>query len=72
MAKSLGASIIGLPRAILKFAFEARDELKKVTWPTRQTTINYTIVVAVSSLIIGGITGGIDYLLSQILTFFIS
>jgi len=71
MAKSASVSIFGLPRAIVKFFIEARDELKKVSWPDRQTTINYTVIVIVSSIAIGVITGGVDYLLSLLLKLFI-
>ena len=65
-------SIAGIPAAIGRFTVEARDELKKVTWPTRETTTNYTIVVIIASLVIGVVTGGIDYALAQILEFFVS
>jgi preprotein translocase subunit SecE len=68
MAKSLTAAITSFPKELAKFAVEARDELKKVTWPTRPTTINYTVVVVVVSLAIGTLIGGIDWLLSRLLT----
>lgn len=71
MAKSLSAAVIGFPKELIKFTLEARDELKKVTWPSRQTTINYTFVVAAASLAIGLITGAVDYGLSQLLKLFI-
>lgn len=41
------------------------DELKKVTWPTRQETINLTSVVIVISLLIGTYIGIIDILLTK-------
>lgn len=50
--------------APVKFAREARDELKKVSWPSRETAVRYTIIVIVSSLVIGTLIGGIDYLLT--------
>ena len=71
MAKSLATAIVGFPKDLIKFTFEARDELKKVTWPSRQTTINYTIVVALASVAIGILTGDIDYGLSQLLKIFV-
>lgn len=71
MSKSLSAAIVGFPKELAKFTLEARDELKKVTWPSRQTTVNYTVVVALASLAIGLVTGAVDYGLSQLLKLFI-
>lgn len=71
MAENKGRGLVGIlvgfPGSILKFIKEAREELKKVSWPDRQTTINYTIVVVVASLVVGLVAGGADYLLAQIL-----
>jgi preprotein translocase subunit SecE len=44
------------------FFKQSRDELRKVTWPSRQTTVQYTIVVIVGSLLVGLIIGFIDYI----------
>lgn len=41
------------------------DELKKVTWPTREKTIRLTATVIIISLIIGAYIGIIDFLLAQ-------
>ncbi len=41
------------------------EELKKVTWPTRQETIKLTTVVIVISLLIGLYIGIIDILLAK-------
>jgi len=46
------------------------EELKKVTWPSRQQTIRLTSVVIVISLIIGLYIGIIDVLLTKGLEFF--
>lgn len=51
-----------LPRTVVTFVKEAREELKKVSWPDRQTTIRYTVIVIVASLFVGVIIGGIDYM----------
>ena len=55
-------SIAQMPKAAITFAKEARDELKKVSWPSRETTIRYTAIVIVSSIAVGLVTGGIDYI----------
>lgn len=59
--------VVGVPKFLWRYIRESRDELKKVSWPDRQTTIQYTLIVAVSSIAIGFITGGIDYALARIL-----
>jgi len=46
------------------------EELKKVTWPSKQQTIRLTSVVIVISLIIGLYIGIIDVLLTKGLEFF--
>ncbi len=45
----------------IQFVKEAKDELKKVSWPTRATTIRYTVIVIVSSIVIGTVMGAVDY-----------
>lgn len=45
------------------------DELKKVTWPTREQTIRLSLVVIIISLIIGFYVGIIDILLAKALEY---
>lgn len=49
------------------FVSGVRDELKKVTWPTRQEAIRLTIAVFVISLIVGLYVGIIDLALAKVL-----
>lgn len=56
-----------LIKARSQFASSVVDELKKVTWPTRQETIRLTIVVIGISLIIALYIGIIDVLLAKAL-----
>ena len=65
-------SLIAFPGAVWRFIFEARDELKKVTWPTRETTVRYTIAVVIASVVVGAVTGGFDYVLSLVLQQFVT
>ncbi len=58
---------MGAPHLVIAFIRESRDELKKVTWPNRQTTIRYTVVVVAVSLVVGLAIGGIDYFLQMAL-----
>lgn len=55
----------------LSFIKEAREELSKVSWPSRETTIRYTVIVIVGSLVMGAIAGGMDYVLSLLFKTFI-
>jgi len=44
----------------LQFIKEVQQELKKVTWPTREETIKLTGVVIVISLLVAFFIGGLD------------
>lgn len=57
-------------KSIVRAPFRASsvmDELKKVTWPTREETIRLTVVVIAISLIIALYIGIIDVLLAKAL-----
>lgn len=60
-------TVTKLPTKSFAFIKEAREELKKVSWPSREVTIRYTIIVIIASLAVGFVTGGIDYVLALIL-----
>jgi len=49
-----------------KFFAEARTELKKVTWPTRQETIKLTMIVVLISSLVALFIGGLDAILLQV------
>lgn len=48
-------------KAITKFFHEARVELAKVTWPTRQSAINLTLIVIVVSVLFMFYITVVDY-----------
>ena len=50
--------------ALTKYFIESRQELKKVTWPTKQETKNHTLVVIGISLGVAIFLGVVDYLLT--------
>jgi preprotein translocase subunit SecE len=52
---------------IVKFLMEARAELMRVNWPTKQQTINYTITVIGLSIIIALFLGGLDWFFEYLL-----
>ena len=43
---------------------ESKEELKKVTWPSRTTVVTHTLVVIGMSLGLAVLLGAFDYLLS--------
>jgi len=47
-------------KALLAFATEAKQELEKVIWPTRQETIQTTSIVVVMVTLTGFVLWGID------------
>ena len=56
---------------IIDFLKEVRVELTKVNWPTRNQTIQYTIVVVSLSLALAIFLGGLDFVFQLILNKFI-
>ncbi len=51
----------------ITFTKQAIDELKKVTWPTRDEVIRLTVAVIVISAVVGLFLGGIDFVLTKTL-----
>jgi len=53
----------GTGHAILSFARESRAEVRKVVWPTRQETVQTTLMVVVAVIILGIFLRLIDMML---------
>ncbi|MCX6765537.1 MAG: preprotein translocase subunit SecE [Candidatus Moranbacteria bacterium] len=56
---------------VVTFIKEARIELKKVNWPSKKQTINYTLIVIGISLAVAAFLGGLDYVFGYLLKVFI-
>jgi len=56
---------------IKNFLKEARAELMKVNWPTKQQTINYTLAVVGISIAVALFLGGLDWFFEYLLKTFI-
>ncbi|WP_295888540.1 preprotein translocase subunit SecE [uncultured Thiohalocapsa sp.] len=73
LALSGGAAAIALTslpgRQLWRFAVDARMEVRKVVWPTRQETIQTTLIVIVMVLILGILLWLFDMVLMAILRF---
>ena len=59
-------SIIG-KISLLSFLTQVIDEIKKVTWPTRQQIIKLSTIVIVSSLVVALYVGTIDYIFIRLI-----
>jgi len=56
-------------RRLWQFAGDARTEVRKVVWPTRQETMQTTLVVIVMVLVLGIVLWLFDMMLTGILRF---
>jgi preprotein translocase subunit SecE len=56
---------------ITNYFKEVKTELKKVTWPSKSTIVNYTIAVVIFSLVMMVFLGGLDLLFSYLLNKFV-
>ena len=52
---------------ITTFLKETKTELKKVSWPTREQTFQYTIIVIGASLVVAAFLGGLDFVFNLLL-----
>jgi len=48
----------------IQFLREVRNELRKVAWPSRSETVNYSIVVLVTVVVLGTMIYGLDWVFS--------
>lgn len=46
--------------------YDTVAELKKVTWPDKETTKNLTLIVIALSAVLGLLLGGIDWVMQQL------
>ena len=51
-------------RWLIKYFREAYEEIRKVSWPSMQTTRSHTILVIALSLILGVYFTALDYVLN--------
>ncbi len=56
---------------ITQFLKDARAELEKVNWPTKEKTMQYTLIVIGISLATAAFLGGLDWIFEGILKHFI-
>jgi preprotein translocase subunit SecE len=56
---------------IVQFVKDAQAELKKVNWPNRKQTTNYTLAVIGISIAVAIFLGGLDYFFEYVIKTFI-
>ena len=52
---------------ILQYFREVMQELKKVSWPTKEQTYNLTFLVVLVTLVAALYIGGLDYIFAQLM-----
>lgn len=52
---------------LVSYVQEAREELKKVQWPSRKETIRNSLLVIVISLVVAALLGAVDFALNLVL-----
>ena len=50
--------------SVWQFIREVRSELRKVAWPSREETVNYSIVVLVTVVVLTSMIYGLDWVFS--------
>lgn len=50
------------PNVIVRYFYDTRAELRRVTWPTRDETKNLTIIIVIVTLAMAFFLGTLDYL----------
>jgi len=57
---------------VTNYMNEAVEELRHVRWPTRQQAVRLSTIVLGFTLISSALFGVVDYLLSEVVKFFLS
>jgi len=56
-----------MPNKIITYLKEVNLEIKKISWPTRNETVRYTMLVIGVSVVIALFLGGVDSLFRSLL-----
>jgi len=56
---------------IVNYIKSSFEEMKKVTWPTKKETYDYTLMVIFISLAVATFLGALDFIFSALLGIFI-
>ncbi len=64
-------NLINIPTKVINFLKEVKAEIKKVNWPTKKETAQYTLIIIFVSILIAIFLGGLDFLFTALLNRFI-
>lgn len=56
---------------VIQYIKDTKGELKHVSWPTRQQTTWFTVVVVVISVAVAAYLGVLDFIFAELLSIFI-
>ncbi|AGH82342.1 preprotein translocase subunit SecE [Psychromonas sp. CNPT3] len=56
-------------KTFIEFATDARSEVRKVVWPTRQETVQTTLIILAVSTIVGLILWGLDGIFVRVIEY---
>ncbi len=59
-------------KKIIDFVAEVRLELSRVVWPSPKLTIKLTVIVIFITITVGFFIGGIDFILTKLLSLVIN
>ena len=65
----LSAGLTAKGKTFIEFAKDARLEVRKVVWPTRQETMQTTLIILAVSTIVGLILWGLDGVFVRVVAF---
>lgn len=54
----------GLVSWLIEYVKGSKEELKKVTWPSKKETVKYSLLVIAISIGVAAFFGGLDWILS--------
>jgi preprotein translocase subunit SecE len=57
---------------IVRYLKEVRTELRRIAWPSQQTTINLTLIVLAVTIVASMALGFIDWLFTQVFAWIIT
>ncbi|WP_094752590.1 preprotein translocase subunit SecE [Psychromonas sp. CD1] len=65
----LSASMTEKGKTFIEFAKDARLEVRKVVWPTRQETVQTTLIILAVSAVVGLILWGLDGIFVRVIAY---
>jgi preprotein translocase subunit SecE len=55
---------VGPFKWLFNYLKESREEMRKVSWPSKQDTTKYSVIVIILSLVVAAFFAGLDWILN--------